>query len=121
MPAARFVMALIAIGASALSTSNATADETGMAAMHDWRAERGKACFVDHFHSGTGEGPTKAAARKAAITDWEGFTAFEYGSDWARFRSAGSRGIDYEKTAKGWRANVEARPCRKQIRSSRKR
>lgn len=93
------------------SSAVAFADETGMASMHEWRSERGITCHADHFHSGSGEGPTKAAARKAAITSWQEFTAFEYGTDWAYFRHAGSKAIGYSKTANGWSATVEGRPC----------
>lgn len=93
-----------------------SADETGMASMHAWRVERGKTCLVDHFHHGSGEGRSKAAARKAAITSWQEFTAFEYGLDWAYFRNAASKSIGYSKSADGWSASVEARPCNRKRR-----
>lgn len=73
----------------AIGARTAVADETGMASIHAWRSERGKVCMAEHFHSGSGEGRTKKLARKAAFSDWQGFTAWEYGTDWARFsRSA---------------------------------
>lgn len=115
-----FCLALVGLSASPLLTYDAMADDTGLAGMHDWRKERGKTCLLDHYHTGQGEGRTKRAARRAAIVDWESFTAFEYGSNWARFRSAGSRGIRYDKVDAGWKASVEARPCRRRIRSARK-
>lgn len=90
---------------------SAVADESGMATMHDWRSERGITCLVAHFHSGSGEGRTKRAARRAAITSWQEFTAFEYGLDWAYYRHAGSKSIGYSKTSNGWSATVEGRPC----------
>ncbi|MBU2534253.1 MAG: hypothetical protein KKB37_16045, partial [Alphaproteobacteria bacterium] len=96
-----------------LNSPPAFADETGVATIHSWTAEGGKTCMADHFHSGSGEGKTKSAARKAAVTEWEGFTAWEYGTDWANFARAGSRGIVYEATSGGWRASVEARPCKR--------
>lgn len=68
-----------------LPMTYAVADETGFASMHSWRKERGIMCFADHFHSGSGNGQTKRAARRAAIKSWREFTALEYGSDWARF------------------------------------
>jgi hypothetical protein len=92
------------------------ADDTGLASMHAWQKVGRKTCLLDHYHSGEGEGRNKRAARNAAISDWESFTAFEYGAVWARFRSAASRGVRYEKTAEGWLASVEARPCRRRSR-----
>ena len=77
---------------AALSVSAVHADDTGFASIHAWRSERGITCMVDHFHSGNGEGRTKKAALRSAIASWEGFTAWEYGADWARIKSAGGRG-----------------------------
>ena len=110
------IMGLSAVLACAFLPLPVHADDTGLASMHDWQKVGRKTCLVDHYHAGSGEGPSKRAARKAAIADWEGFTAFEYGTDWARFRSAANRGVVYEKTAKGWSANIEARPCRRRSR-----
>ena len=101
----------LAVICCATLTAPAFADETGLAAMHAWRKEKGKTCMVDHFHHGSGEGRTKSRARAAAIRSWQEFTAFEYGTNWAYFRYAGSKSIGYTKTAGGWRASVEARPC----------
>jgi hypothetical protein len=88
------------------------ADDTGLASMHDLRREGGRLCMSDHYHSGSGEGPSKAAARAAAIRAWSDFTNFEYGSVWAHFSRAGSQSVRYGKTAGGWSADVDARPCR---------
>ncbi|MEM8971285.1 MAG: hypothetical protein AAGD43_04375 [Pseudomonadota bacterium] len=106
---------------AALSVSAVHADDTGFASIHAWRSERGITCMVDHFHSGNGEGRTKKAALRSAIASWEGFTAWEYGTDWARFKSAGSRGVTYTKAGGGWSANVEARPCNRRMRTKRRR
>ena len=103
--------ALIVISILAVSGSNAIADQTRLAGMHEWTKERGRTCMRAHFHAGAGKGPTKAVARKAAIRAWEEFTAFEYGWSWARFRYAASKGVAYTKTSEGWAASVEARPC----------
>jgi hypothetical protein len=89
----------------------AFADETGTASMHSWQKEGRKTCFVDHSHSGTGEGRTKSKARRSAIIAWREFTAWEYGSDWASYRHARSKAISYTKAAKGWSARVDGRPC----------
>jgi hypothetical protein len=88
------------------------ADDTGLAYSHTLRKERGKLCMADHWHSGSGEGRSKAAARTAAIRSWVGFTNFEYGTVWARFSRAASQTTRYTKAASGWSASVEARPCR---------
>jgi hypothetical protein len=88
------------------------ADDTGLASMHDLRKERGRLCMADHWHSGSGEGRTRAAARSAAIRAWAEFTDFEYGSSWAHFSVAASQSTRFSKAANGWSADVDARPCR---------
>lgn len=104
---------LLAAAVSIVAVAPAVADETGFAAMHDWRREGNKTCMVGHFHYGQSYGiPSKKQAEVAAIKDWQGFTAFEYGSTWANFSLAGSRGIRCEQGASGWGCNVEARPCK---------
>jgi len=67
--------------------------------------------MATHWHSGSGEGRTKSEARRAAIKAWQEFTAWEYGTDWARFNRAAQRRIGYSKLDNGWGATVEARPC----------
>jgi len=89
------------------------ADDTGLAYSHTLRKERGRLCMADHWHSGSGEGRTKAAARRAAIRSWADFTNFEYGTVWAHFSLAASAKTRYTKAAKGWSAAIDARPCRR--------
>jgi hypothetical protein len=91
----------------------AVADDTGFAYSHTLRKERGRLCMADHWHSGSGEGRTKAAARKAAIRSWADFTNFEYGTAWARFSLAASPQTRYTKESNGWGASIDARPCRR--------
>jgi hypothetical protein len=113
--------ALLALAGSMLVAStgyfaatSVHADDTGMAtSLHSVRREGGRLCLVDHWHSGTGSGHTKAAAQKAAIRSWAGFTDFEYGSDWARYGLAASKSVRYTKSSSGWSADVDARPCRR--------
>jgi len=90
----------------------AFADDTGFAYAHSLRKEGGRSCMTDHFHSGSGSGRTKAAAQQAAVRSWANFTAFEYGSDWARWGAARSKSVRYTKESSGWSADVDARPCR---------
>jgi hypothetical protein len=91
----------------------AAADETGFASAHTWRKERGMNCMADHWHYGNSTPqPTKAKAQRDAISSWQSFTAFEYGSNWARWGKAGSKKASCSNSAGGWTCNVEARPCR---------
>jgi hypothetical protein len=92
----------------------ATANETGLAqALHSIRREAGKLCLADHFHYGSSYSqPSKKAAEIAAIQDWAGFTAFEYGTVWANFRKAASKKINCSQSGGGWSCSLEARPCK---------
>ena len=90
----------------------ARADDSGFASSHTLRKERGFNCMADHFHTGSGEGKSKIGARAAAIKSWAEFVVVEYGSDWARYGRAGSAAVHYTKSADGWSANIDARPCR---------
>lgn len=90
----------------------ALADDTGFASMHELRKERGRLCMADHAHSGVGEGKTREAARRAALASWYGYTAGEYGSDWARWGRSAAQTVSYTKADSGWSATVESRPCR---------
>lgn len=104
---------ILAAGAVLASTASAWADDTGLAYSHTLRKEGGRMCMVDHFHSGSGEGRSKATARKAAMRSWASFTNFEYGTVWARWSLAKNKSTRYTKEAVGWSATVEARPCRR--------
>jgi len=113
-------LALLALaGASIFATTmpfaiSVQADDTGMAtSLHAVRREGGRLCLVDHWHSGSGDGSTKARAQNAAIRSWSGFTNFEFGSDWARYGLAASKSVRYSKSDSGWSAYIEARPCRR--------
>ena len=119
----RFGIIKLSIGliAATVLGSPASADDSGMASMHTWRSERGITCLADHAHTGFGVAATKRAARKKAIVAWESFTAWEYGTDWARYRSAGSKSVEYLKMANGWRAGVDGRPCNRRKRTKRRR
>jgi len=94
-------------------TISARADDTGFASSHNLAKQGGRLCMTDHAHTGTGIGPTKPAARAAAIREWASFTNFEYGSDWASFSAAGGVTTSYTKEASGWSATVDARPCKR--------
>lgn len=89
-----------------------SADQTGLAGMHEWRKERGRTCLVGHFHSGSsGVQRTKKLAMRKAIESWFQYTAGEYGTDWARFRRSASRSKRCMRAEGGWECYVESRPC----------
>lgn len=98
--------------AHATAITPALADDTGFASAHDLRREGGRLCMTSHFHSGSGDGPTKPAAMKAAHQAWYDYTAWEYGSDWARWGKSASKGVNYTKNSAGWSATIESRPCK---------
>ena len=104
-------LAIVVFAISAVSMM-AIAEDSGMAASHATRNEGGRTCFADHFHSGNGAGATKEAAKAAAIKSWASFVDFEYGNTWAHFGRAASVAVKYTKEAKGWSADLDARPCR---------
>lgn len=109
---ARYFAGIAATGLAGCLSVQVMADDTGLASSHTLRKEGGKTCFTDHYHSGSGDGATKDAARAVAARDWAGFVDFEYGSDWARFSRASSISVKYTKAEKGWTAWIEARPCK---------
>jgi hypothetical protein len=113
MSAIRIFKGLLIAAAIGPVSAPALADDTGFAYTHDLRREGGRTCFSDHYHYGSGGGPTKAAAQKAAIGSWASFTDFEYGSDWARFSRAASKGMNCSRSGSGgFDCQLEARPCK---------
>lgn len=102
-----------ALTAYAVSAGGAFANDTGFAqSTHAVRREGGRLCIVGHTHGGDGTGGTKSVALNAAIRAFVITTETEYGSDWANWRKAASKRIRYDKTADGWSAHAEARPCK---------
>ncbi|MDQ8698291.1 hypothetical protein [Hyphomicrobium sp. LHD-15] len=106
-----FRAAAAAVAMSAIAAP-AAADDTGFAYMHDLRKEGGRTCFTDHYHYGSGSGGSKAAAQKDAIVSWASFTDFEYGSDWARYSKAASKGVTCSGSGGSFSCQIEARPCK---------
>ncbi len=108
-----FMTVLVAFGgALALTAGQALADDSGFAYSHDLRKEKGRTCMSDHFHQGGGSGSTRKAAEIDAIKSWQNFTDFEYGSDWARFSKAASKGMSCSQSSSGWECQLEARACK---------
>lgn len=92
----------------------AMADDTGVAqSLHSLRRERGRICLVGHWHYGSsGIQSSKRRARMEAIRSWADFTAFEYGTDWARWYRSHNRKVKCSRASGGYRCDVEARPCK---------
>ena len=98
--------------AQAQSRRAVEAEETGVAQIHAWMKVGRKTCMVDHFHDGSGTGPSRKQAERAAITAWSEFTAWEYGTPWGRYTIAESRKMDCSQSGSGWNCAVQARACR---------
>lgn len=109
-PCARILLVVAATAGSGIAS--VSADDTGMASIHDLRREKGRLCMSDHWHYGSGVGGSKKAAQADAIGSWQSFTALEYGSDWARFKKAASQKIECSESGSGYSCSVEARPCK---------
>jgi hypothetical protein len=108
LSASALCLALAAGGAVAQSSN----EETGIAGIHTWVKIGRKTCMADHFHDGSGTGPTRQHAERAAIRSWVEFTAWEYGGIWGRYSISASRKAACSQEEGGWRCAVEARPCR---------
>lgn len=103
------VMSVLALA----ETTAVFANDTGFAqSTHTTRREGGNLCIVGHTHGGEGTGGTKSVALNAAINAFVVTTVDEYGSDWAKWAKAAGKIVKYEKTADGWMAHAEARPCK---------
>jgi hypothetical protein len=106
----RFLVVALTLGWA----GSALAQEDGpMASLHDQRREGGRICMSDHFHNGSsGVQPSRKQAEAAAVHDWAGFTAWEYGAHWGQWSLSGSRSIKCQQSGGGWTCEAEARPCK---------
>ncbi len=103
-------LALLVIAGTPLA---ANADDTGFITIHELRREGRLYCTVDHYHTGMGsEQRTKKLAIRSAAAAWSGFTAWEYGTDWARWRYARSKSVSCNGARGAITCSVEARPCK---------
>ncbi len=88
------------------------AQETGLAAMHDWVPVGRKTCMASHFHDGSGSGKTQKDAERAAIRVWESFTIWEYGPTWGRYAASESKKTTCSRdTQSVFTCQVTSRPC----------
>lgn len=92
----------------------AQADDTGVSIIHPLVRIGGRTCFDGHYHYGTGTSKkSRAEAMRASIRAWQEFTAFEYGSDWARYSRAARKRVGCSKeSSTTWSCTAEAIPCR---------
>lgn len=113
-------MARIALGVFATAVllsaplAPASADDTGVAqVLHDLKREGKRTCMVTHSHSGSSAGEaSRKAAEIAAVKAWAGFTAWEYGTDWAQWTKAAGKQMSCTQSGASWGCSVDARPCR---------
>ncbi|MCP4934526.1 MAG: hypothetical protein GY927_10065 [bacterium] len=85
---------------------------TGLAAIHTLKRTRGRLCMADHFHFGDGASrKSKARALVAARANWAYFVSAEYGSAWARYSVARSKGGKCSRTKGLYNCSISARPC----------
>lgn len=112
MKSRRFLAAAVVM--AALSPAPLLADDTGVAeALHSTFKVGNKRCFVDHSHGGSSSGQlNEKAAKAAAIQSWAGFTAWEYGTDWANIRKAIRVSMRCSQTTSGWGCDLDATPCK---------
>lgn len=96
-----------------LGTPALAQQDGALVGLHQLGRVGNKICMVDHFHSGSSSGrDNRKAAEAAAISDWAGFTAWEYGSHWGHWGMAESKRVQCHQ-AGGWSCTVEARPCKR--------
>ena len=111
---ARLAMLIGALALLPIAPPAADADETGMVGLHSLRREGGKTCMSEHEHHGSSSGhASRRAAEAAAGYDWQGFTAWEYGTSWGSFAAAAGKKMSCSHGAGGWSCEVDARPCRR--------
>ena len=100
------------VGATLALASSAMADSTGFDGIHGKIRVGNRVCFDGHSHGGTGHGASRKAAEMQAIHSWYGYTAGEYGSDWANIHKAIHTSMRCGASSGGWTCDVEATPCR---------
>ncbi len=99
--------------ALALPPAPASADDTGVGQMlHTMKRYGKKVCFEGHFHTGSGTGATKKAAEVDAVKAWAGFTAWEYGTDWAQWSKAHAKTLTCSQNSSGFSCQADAMPCK---------
>jgi len=109
------VAAVAAFTAGLLVAANTTpALSLSLSGLHDQTIEKGRLCFTDHFHLGSGkEAASKRASIASAIADWNSFAAGEYGDAWGSFKLAADKSAKCFGSGSTWECEIRARPCRR--------
>lgn len=108
------------LAAGAFVPSAMAEGETGLSNIHEQRREGNRICMSSHFHYGSSSGQkTRKEAEAAAVRDWAGFTAWEYGLPWGSYRLAASKSMNCSQSGATWGCQVEARPCKSAQRAQR--
>lgn len=102
-----------AVGLALLGAGPGAHAQDGLASLHAWIRIGGKTCMADHFHDGTGSGPTRGHAQVAAIRAWQDFTGWEYGRRWGSYGNAISKSLHCSGGRGNVSCSVSARPCRR--------
>jgi hypothetical protein len=104
---------LLSVAAVGAAVGSGSASAQSLEFLHEHRQEGARICMKDHFHYGNSSGhATRQAAEKAAIANWSGFTAWEYGDRWGSWRLAGSRKVTCSGEPGSIGCQIEGRPCR---------
>jgi hypothetical protein len=103
----------LALGLMLPAGDAAVAQDTGLAGMHTWVRVGGRTCLLDHFHDGSGSGPTRAGAQRAAMRAWSDFTAWEYGNRWGSYSASISKRISCTGGPGNYSCETSSRPCRR--------
>jgi len=90
----------------------ASAEVTGLDAIHAQARVGSKICMTEHEHYGEGSMQTRRAAELMAIRSWSGFTAFEYGRPWGSYRLAAGKRMECSNSGGSYMCKTWARPCR---------
>lgn len=108
----RFLVAMILLGTILVAAGPALAQEEGLSGLHSKVRVGSKLCFADHSHAGFSSGErSRKAAEIAAIRNWQGFTAMEYGSAWGSYNLAVGKSMQCSGGG-SWSCSIDARPCR---------
>ena len=109
----RILTIVFVYGALVGGTQVASADDNGVGpTLHSVIRVGKKTCFEGHSHSGSGTGATQKVAEMSAINNWAGFTAWEYGTDWANINKAVKRSMKCGRSGGGYSCDLEATPCK---------
>ena len=113
MKLGKILTTVFACSAMIAGSQAALADDNGVGpALHTVVKVGRKICFDGHSHSGSGTGASRKLAEMQAINNWSGFTAWEYGTDWAHMGKAVKKSMRCSGGGSSWNCDVEATACK---------